>query len=436
MFGQPQKISMMPTISAPAIPAPTPMPTPAPSPAPAQQLAMGVTEQVPPQLQQGFIQPAASAYAPITYREPSFLSGPDVQQALKTDFMERLKQGAAERRAARGEEIATKIFGATIAPALAVFGGPGTSDAGVALIKEANQKVKEGRAEQQNRELAAFRGMQGIAEIVNTSSIKPLQSAFKAQNDFQKAAMLEQGKKDRLTQSEQGKADRQATRIEGQKDLETQRQKGRADLEDARFKNRQALLTQTLGEKARQFDLTREDSNRIADQKAEFDLLKEKIRLGLANAQEQRQAAQMAQTLKLGVANLQFQQAKFNSEFKRSLQRKDKNGFQFQDEAGQPLDPQQYMIEMNTDLFGSPDGSNLQALSDELEQYAQSMPQSQAQPQAKGKAAPQVKQSASPSFQQAIQKGANPEEMKMRVIQSLMNRGMSYADARAKVQGL
>ena len=43
MFGQPQKISMMPTISAPAIPAPTPMPTPAPSPAPAQQLAMGVT---------------------------------------------------------------------------------------------------------------------------------------------------------------------------------------------------------------------------------------------------------------------------------------------------------------------------------------------------------------------------------------------------------
>lgn len=434
MFSGNNKLAMGATIGAPPMsnmmPAPAAIPQQAIAP-PQQQMAMAATQ---PAIPMGYGGYPAQA---LSVREPSFLSGPDIQGALKADFMERLKQGASDRRAARAEEIGTKIFGSTIAPALAIFGGPGTSDAGVQLIKEANQKVKEGRAEQQNRELAAFRGMQGIAEIVNTSSIKPMQTAFKAQNDFAKAAMQETGKNARFVAGEEGKNTRQSTRIEGQQNLEKTRQTGRTELEKLRHENRSKILETQLGEKKREFDLNYQQKEKFEDMAHSFGLLKEKNRLGLASAQEQQETLKMAQDLKKFAATREFEQLKFNAELEKSFRRKDKNGFQYQDENGQPLDPEQFRIEMNHEYFGAePGNTQNQELMQGLDAYIQQYQESKGAP-AKGGQQPQAGAAPSQSkHYQQVSKKRDPNELKQAVIQSLLNRGLSLEQARAKVQGM
>lgn len=434
MFSGNNKLAMGATIGAPPMsnmmPAPAAIPQQAIAP-PQQQMAMAATQ---PAIPMGYGGYPAQA---LSVREPSFLSGPDVQGALKMDFMERLKQGSADRRAARAEEVATKIFGSTIAPALAIFGGPGTSDAGVQLIKEANQKVKEGRAEQQNRELAAFRGMQGISEIVNTSSIKPMQTAFKAQNDFAKAAMQETGKAVRNRENIDARKTNIDTRAQNALNMEDRKQQGRTDLEKLRYENRSKILESQLGEKKREFDMTYKQKEQFEDQAHEFRLLQEKNKLGLASAAEQQQALKMAQDLKMNAAKMQFEQTKFNAELDKSLRRKDKNGFQYQDENGQPLDPEQFKIEMNQEYFGVPPGDTQnQELMQGLDAYIQQYQESKAAP-AKGGQPGQ--QSAAPSqskHYQQVSKKRDPNELKQAVIQSLQNRGLSLEEARAKVQGM
>lgn len=431
-------MAMAPTIAAPKFNMPMQAPQQAPAMAPAPQVGMAVTESAPaamaPMMPYGYPQQA------LSIREPSFLSGQDVQSALKENFMQTLKMGAADRQAARGEELATKIFGATIAPALAIFGGPGTSDAGVAMIKEASQKVKEGRAEQQNRELAAFKGIQSISDIVNTASVKPLTAAFKAQKDFEKATMQEQGKASRFAAGEQGKTERQGTRIEGQKSLETLRQEGRTSLEKLRGEHRQKLLTQTLGEKSKQFEQTRTDKMKIHEDMRQLRLLQEKNRLGIAEAQDKTRMTALANALKVSSAKMQYNVAEFNSELERSLSEKTKNGFKFQDENGQPLDPQQFMLEANQDLFDDDGtGSNWDAMRQEVEQILQAQPQQQMQQQ-QMQPAQGGQQSAAPvqskAFSLAIKNGRDPGQLKQQVIQSLRNRGLSFAEAQAKVAGM
>lgn len=392
----------------PAIAPPAPMPEPAPP-----MVAAGITEQSPA------IQMPFGGYSPtLSIREPSFLSGEDVQAALKQDFMNRLRESAKTRASARGEEMGAKIFGSTIAPALAIFGGAGGSDAGVALIKEANAHVQQGRNDRLNDELNATRGLKAIADIVNTAKVKPLSEAFKAQQKFDLAVTREKGVNER-----------EDKRIAARKGLQSIKQDFQAKEAELKRAHQVSLLEKNQVFKSGEYEKLREQKERFHQDHQRMQLLREKVRVGIATVSDQRQLQKMQQDMLKSVAQLQFKKAAFNSKMEAMLSQRNKDGFKFSDGSGNPLDPRQFQIDLNTDLFTGPKGETLDGIRSELESAMPSSPHTHNT----STPAPKIVKDSSSFYAKAVNGGREPSSLKQNVIRSLMRYGVSFKDAHAVV---
>lgn len=83
--------------------------------------------------------------------------------------------------ASKGPETGASIFANTIAPALAIFGRGGTSAAGVQLIKDTQNDIRQQRMEKIQEEKHYADVLKGLTDIGNTSGFKPFQELLRAQ---------------------------------------------------------------------------------------------------------------------------------------------------------------------------------------------------------------------------------------------------------------
>jgi hypothetical protein len=129
------------------------------------------------------------AYMPMQLPSAGPMTDPGRQEQLGqlTDVaMNKYKQALQSNR---GSETGAQIFANTIAPAMAIFGGPGTSAAGVQLIKDTQQDIKNNRMLKVQEEKHYADVLKGLTDIGNTTGFKPFQELIRAR---QKDAELEQ----------------------------------------------------------------------------------------------------------------------------------------------------------------------------------------------------------------------------------------------------
>ena len=397
--------------------------------------------------------PAANPYA---VQVPSVLSTDDRQQKLGQaydKFLSNIVSGPS--RSDKAEDFGRKLFGNVIAPAVAAFGGAGTSAGAVQFMNKISADAKEARMQKEQESQHHMNALKSITDVVNTTSLKPLSALMKdyrkGLDQQQQAAALEEKKTYHSSLNEA-----RATR---QKSLDTARAAAQK-LQQAglQFKYDHLGMTSHFQEMA---------DKRLRD-------------IAILNAQGRARGQDMSQdaSVRRLAAEYQMFNAKANEHaqfhndemLKYIMQRdaKDPTKYAHVDANGQPLNPADYLYAASP---LSPQMDNNAKLSDQ--DYADAMkhvqhapppaavpqmPQLDGQPQQQGQALLDVPaesmQSGQPSkpaapvmqmdpkvlkstFQQRIKAaGLSPDQGKVQFIQEAVKHGVPYKQASQMAEGL
>jgi len=136
--------------------------------------------------------PMADPALPYFPMQPQAGPGPMADPARQERIAKLADQAAADYekslRRGRASETGAQIFASTIAPALALFGGAGTSSAGVQMIKDTQQEIQNNRMRKIQEEKHYVDVLKGLTDIGNTIGYKPYQAMYQAMIKAQQKA--------------------------------------------------------------------------------------------------------------------------------------------------------------------------------------------------------------------------------------------------------
>lgn len=419
-----------------------------PSFQPLGQALQGYADQLQTQIQQPQAQPQQGYQM-----APNFLQTPEAQAQLQQVWDQNIRRSiqAGRGNAGRGAQI----FSGLIAPALAIFGGNGGAIASARIVEQGQQMGQQAKKNQDQEEMAAGSALRNIANIVNQTSIRPVQETAKTAAQIEKERMRQQGRQDlahiqggykilNTQMTEEGKNNRLDTQEQGRNQRLDKQEEGRT---------KRNMLTnyvrQTLGE------MRSTDYNRALDLRESAQSSIEQYRnalLQLQSGRDNRNAATKAEELRLKALNQmskhQLEVNKFNyGAAKDAMQQMAGGGFKYADKDGNALDPTKFMSELENTTSLEVDPTLMQLLQTPIQvPQVQTQPQQQQAQQAAPKQAP-GKRAKSPTGlvpppppMAALQSsggvaahvqsyGGNAAQAKQAFMQALIRRGLPYQQA-------
>lgn len=158
--------------------------------APAAAAASAQSQQPAPLASPGVSQPFISPFA--SYRPDTALSQPTAQDQLAAAWTRELgKIAQGPSRADKWDDGITSIFTRVVAPAVAAFGGDGTSQGANQFVQGMRQEVLDAKTERRQSQQDALSTVKGLTDIINNTSpggLKSLSASAKIAQGQQKLA--------------------------------------------------------------------------------------------------------------------------------------------------------------------------------------------------------------------------------------------------------
>jgi hypothetical protein len=295
------------------------------------------------------------------------LNTPDRQAQLGQAYDQMLtKITSGPSRAEKGQDLVRNVFGGVIAPAMALFGGPGTSAAGVQMINQIKQDTHQAKMARMQEDNYARQALKGIVDISNTTSLKPLSELIK---DYRKG--VDQDLKSQKQTAEMGFKERMTAAAEK-----------RVSIYDTASKKAAELKSRGLDISVDKLDEAKRAHDLADDRLRDLARLNASLRKRGQDMTNNRAAARIAADYQK--FNAQAQQAvdKHNADVDAAFAKGTKDGKPFLDENGQPLDPSKYHI--NALPLDEPEIDNVEPDDQDFQAALSALtaPQQQAAPQA------------------------------------------------------
>lgn len=418
----------MPIQSAPPFaPQMAQMPQPAPQPAPAFNMAMQpAPEMAPPGMAatQGTLEYSPWMNPATPVQMPNFMAEQETQDKLRALLDIKLKQATAaeaDRKSSKKRETAARIFGGVIAPALAMFGGPGTASAASAFIKQARQSVDQGREQRYQDEQSALKGIQDLTSIVNTTTTKPLLEFMKMNQKANNLATTETGKNFRTQAGIQSREKIAGNAETGRNARFTAGQELKQRMNDARIGlgyDRIASMEKIAGEA----------NQRIR----ELATLNAKVRQGIANQSDLTRRQAIAAQLQSTAIKLADGQAQHMNDLTLKIS---KDGLT--DQQGNPLNPDDFAYQLPPHLQTLVQQFNTQPNDIDMDEAIQDVINPQRITQSVNAEPMGMGQQGIPTAPQRKPFGqASIDERKKRLYAAAQRMGIPFAQARKKIEGI
>lgn len=367
------------------------------------------------QLQPQYINPYLDALqSPLMTPERQNQTG-----ELYDRYVNYLMKDDDRRRGEAAEDSATKIFGNIVAPAMALFGGPGTSAAGVQMMQDARQQVAQARQRKNYEQQASLSAIKSLVDISKTG-LKPAQAYVadfrKGIDQQQKAAALQQ-----KTNESQAKLDFRKTLLDSKEKYQTSLldlKKRGLDISEDKMKQQREIADQNHNRIMKIAQINAQIQMRGQDQ-------------NLLRMKEQEMQAYKRDEIKLN---------QFNSEIQAKLSERDSKGnYKYLDSNGKPLDPGNFQLQQGEFQSGFPEPSDddIAATMQELNSMqAVPAPQQQVQGQVAPAAAGGAEHAHAQIFKSLTASGMAPEMAAQMFVQSAQKRGIPLSEAFQMLQGM